>query len=170
MGFSEGMLAARFSQNHGWCATPTLLGDESLIEGGEEIMQRRYVTLAAAYEPDATDWVRSPGWLVPELVDARWTLIEAAPNSRSYAGVIDADTYARVAEGLSLERKRGEANLSTPGEHGNLASYSYTFDGLEWESGGSSPVIWMRLTVSEPVNTDPQPVERPVAFRVAGLR
>jgi hypothetical protein len=93
-----------------------------------------------------------------------WTLIDDTPDQRRWDGVIDADTYARVAEGLGLETRRGEANLSMSGEHGNLASYSYTFDGLEWESGGSSPVIWMRLTVSEPVNTDPQPIERQLAF------
>jgi hypothetical protein len=33
-------------------------------------MEKRYVILVAAYEPDAAGWARSPGWLVPELVDA----------------------------------------------------------------------------------------------------
>jgi hypothetical protein len=127
-------------------------------------MEKRYVILAAAYEPDAPNCARSPGWLVPELVDAGWTLIEDTPDSRKWAGVIDADTYAGLAEGWGLENRRSEADLSMPGEHRNLASYSYTFDGLEWESGGSSPIVWMRLTVSEPVDTGPQPVERQLAF------
>jgi hypothetical protein len=78
--------------------------------------------------------------------------------------VIDADTYARFAEGRGLQNRRGEANRVMPGEHGSLASYTYCFDGLEWESGGTSPVVWMRLTVSEPVTTDSQPVERRLAF------
>jgi hypothetical protein len=30
----EGM-GDRQTQNYGWCATPTLLGEESLLEGGE---------------------------------------------------------------------------------------------------------------------------------------
>jgi hypothetical protein len=135
-----------------------------LLEGGEETMEKRYLILAASYEPDATDWARSPGWLVPELVDAAWTLIEDTPDARKWAGVIDADTYTRFAEGWGLERRRCEASLSMPGEHGNLASYSYTFDGLEWESEGSSPIVWMRLTVSEPVKSEPQPLARQLAF------
>jgi hypothetical protein len=83
---------------------------------------------------------------------------------RKRAGVIDGETYLRFAEGWGLENKRGEANLDMPGEHGDLASYSYTFDGLEWESGGSSPIVWMGFTVSEPVKTDPEPTERELAF------
>ena len=118
-------------------------------------MEERYVILVAAYEPDATDWARSPGWLVPELVDVGWTLTEDTPDLRKWAGVIDGDSYARFAEGWGLDEKRCEANLGMPGEHGDVASCSYTFDGLEWESGGYSPVVWMRLTVSEPVKTDP---------------
>jgi hypothetical protein len=127
-------------------------------------MERRHVILAAAYEPDATEWERSPSWLVPELVDAGWTLIEDTPDSRKWAGVIDANTFAHLAEGWGLEIRRGEANLGMPDEHEDLASDSYTFDGLEWESGGSSPIVWMRFTVSEPVETDPQPVERQLPF------
>jgi hypothetical protein len=114
-------------------------------------MEERYVTLVAALEPDAADWVRSAGWLVPELADAGFTLTEDAPDSRKWAGVVDGDTYARFAEGWGLEDKLSEATLGMPGEHGDLASYGHTFDGLEWESGGSSPIVWMRLTVSEPV-------------------
>jgi hypothetical protein len=132
-------------------------------------MEERYVILVAAYEPDATDWARSPGWLVPELVDAGWTLTEDTPDLRKWAGVIDGDTYVRFAEGWGLENKRGEANLDMPGEHGDLARYSYTSDGLEWESGGSSPIVWMGFTVSEPVKTDPEPTERELAFVSQGL-
>jgi hypothetical protein len=127
-------------------------------------MEKRYVILVAAYEPDAADWARSPGWLVPELVEAGWTLTEDTPDSRTWHGVIDGDTYARFAEGWDLENKLTEANLSMPSEHPDLASYSYTFDGLEWESAGSSPIVWMRFTVSEPVKTDPQPIERQLPF------
>jgi hypothetical protein len=112
-------------------------------------MEERYVTLVAALEPDAADCVRSAGWLVPELADAGLTLTEDTPDSRTWAGMVDGDTYARFAEGWGLEHKPSEATLGVPGEHGDLACYSYTFDGLEWESGGSSPIVWMRLTVSE---------------------
>jgi hypothetical protein len=143
---------------------PRLLEEESLIEGGEEIMERRYVILVAAYEADAGDWARSLGWLVPELVDAGLTVIEDTPGSRKWAGVIDGDTYARIAEGWGLENNPSEADLSISGERAELASYSYTFDGLEWESGGSSAIVWMRFTVSEPVNTDPEPIEEELAL------
>jgi hypothetical protein len=118
----------------------------SLIDGEEEIIEERSVILAAAHEPDATGWERSPGRLVPELVYAGWTLIEDAPDSRNWAGVIDGDAFARFAAALGLENRRGEVTLGMTGEHGDLAGHSYVFDGLEWGSGGSSPVVWMRLT------------------------
>jgi hypothetical protein len=135
----------------GAARTSSALDDESRVDAGEEIIEERSVILVAAYEPGATSGQRSPYRLVPELVDAGLTLTEDTQDSRKWAGVIDADTYARLAEAWGLENKYGEANLGMPGEHGDLASYSYTFDGLEWESGGSSPIVWMRLTVSEPL-------------------
>ena len=138
---------------------PKLLEEESLIEGEEEIMEKRYVILVAAYEAEAGDWWRTLGWLVPELVDAGLTVVEDTPGSRKWAGAIDGDTYARFAKGWGLENKPSEANLSMPGTPVGLASYSYTFDGLEWQSGGSSAIVWMRLTVSEPVKTDPEHIE-----------
>jgi hypothetical protein len=122
-------------------------------------MEERHVTLVAALEPGREGWAPSPGWLVPELADAGLTLTEDSPDLRKWAGVIDGDTYTRFAAGWGLETKPSEANLGMPGEHGELARYRYTFDGLEWESGGSSPIVWVRLTVSEPMETDPEPFE-----------
>jgi hypothetical protein len=127
------------------------LGDEPSIGGEEEIIEERRVMLAAAYEPDATGWERSLARLVPELVDAGWTLTEDTAELRTWRGVIDGDTYARLADAWGLEHKPSEVKLGMPGKHGELASHSYTFDGLEWASGGWSPIVWMRLTVSEPI-------------------
>jgi hypothetical protein len=73
-------------------------------------MEKRYVNVVAAYEPGGTDWERSPEWLVPELVDAGLTLTEGTHDSRTWAGVIDGDTYARFAEAWGLENKPSEAN------------------------------------------------------------
>jgi hypothetical protein len=157
------LIAAQFPRTIGCCAIPKLLEEESLIEGGEEVMEKRYVILAAAYEADVADWARSPGSLVPELVDAGWTVTEDTPDLRKWAGEIDGDTYARFAEGWGLENKPSEADLSMSGERADLASYSYTFDGLEWESAGWSAIVWMKFTVSEPVNTAPESVEEELA-------
>jgi hypothetical protein len=143
---------------------PKLLEEESLIEGGEETVEERYVNFVAADELDQADRVCAPEWLAPELVDADLTLTEDTHDSRTWAGVIDGDTYARFAEAWGLENKPSELNLSGPSEHGDLASDSHAFDGLEWESAGSSPIVWMKYTVSDPVKTEPQPIEEEEAL------
>jgi hypothetical protein len=33
-------------------------------------------------------------------------------------------------------------------DYGELTFDAYTWHGTEWERGGSSPVVWMRLRVS----------------------
>ena len=107
----------------------------------------RYVIVEAAYEADATQTERSLRALAPELADAGLTIITDSPALRKWAGVIDDDTYARMADACALDRKPG-TNLLSVTECGELTCHAYTWDGMEWERNGSSPVVWMRLQVS----------------------
>jgi len=99
----------------------------------------RYLTLAVEYEPHATDAQRSLGWLAPELVDANLTITDDVPGVRRWAGVIDGDTYERFVDSWGGEP--------------HIPDYRHTWDGMEWEAGGSSPIVWASLTATalEPV-------------------
>jgi hypothetical protein len=99
----------------------------------------RYLILAVEYEPDATDAQRSLGWVAPELVDAGLTMTADMLGVRRWAGVIDSDRYERFVDSWG-----GDAHL---------ANYRHTWDGMEWEAGGSSPIVWASLTATtlEPV-------------------
>jgi len=90
------------------------------------------ISLQVKYEPCATGVKRSLGWLAPELVRADLTLTEDE-EVREWAGVIDGDTFERLAGAWGLE-------------HG---SHAHVFDGMEFEEAGFSPIVWVSLTVSE---------------------
>ena len=110
----------------------------------------RYVIVEAAYEADATNPERSLRALAPQLADAGLTMITDSPALRKWAGVIDGHTYARMADAWALDRKPGTNHLMVT-EYGELTCHAYTWDGMEWEGNGSSPVVWMRLRVSSEV-------------------
>jgi len=90
------------------------------------------ISLQVKYERDATGVQRSLGWLAPELVHADLTLTEDE-NVREWSGVLDNDTYAQLADAWGLD---GQFR-------------SHVFDGLEWDSGGSSPIVWVSSRVSK---------------------
>ena len=93
----------------------------------------RFISLTVRYEPYATRVQRSIGWLAPELVRAGLTLTEYEENTRQWTGVIDAATYARLATAWRLESEQRV----------------HVLDGVNFESGGCGPVVWVSLTVTE---------------------
>jgi hypothetical protein len=113
----------------------------------------RYVIVAVEYEPDAKDAECSLGWLVRELRDAGLTMTEDTQAVREWAGVVDGDTYARFADGWDLGNKPDQPSLMQT-EHGCLAAHRYTWDGMEWELSGWSPIVWMSIAVSEPIEAE----------------
>jgi len=119
------------------------------------------------YEPDAKNVERSLGWLVPELADAGLTMTEQAGAVREWSGLVDGNTYAGLADGWELGSKAGQASLMQT-ECGCLAGRCYTWDGLEWELCGWSPIVWMRLEVSEPIEAELCLVERDLPFVYGG--
>jgi hypothetical protein len=120
-------------------------------------MLQRYVIVRVAYERDATGFERSLRWLVPELGDAGLTMTADARGGREWAGVIDGDTYARLADRWDLDDKPEQTNGAALTEDERPASHTYAWDGMEWETAGSSPIIYMSLRVGDPL-------ERELAF------
>jgi hypothetical protein len=92
------------------------------------------ISLEVRYEPNATGIQRSLERFAPELVHADLTLVEDA-DVREWSGVVDSATYARLADGWRLD--------------GHLARHRYVFDGMEFEEGGFSPIVWVSLSVRE---------------------
>jgi len=127
----------------------------------------RYVTLVVEYERDAKDAERSLGWLVPELADAGLTMTDDTQGLRKWAGVIDGETYDRFAERWDLANKADQPNLMQAA-YGHLAGHCYTWDGMEWELSGWSPIVWMSLEVSEPIEAELCLAERDLPFVYGG--
>jgi len=92
-----------------------------------------HILLSVKYEPHATGVQRSLGWLAPELVRTGLTLAERH-DVRRWTGVLDAESYARLAAAWGLHEHR---------------SHRYTLDGGKWDTGGYSPIVWVSLDVTE---------------------
>jgi hypothetical protein len=96
---------------------------------------QRYLNVAVQYEPNAPTGQQSLRWLFPELAGAGLSLTEDTQGMRQWVGVVDADTFARLAETWRLDPRR--------------ASWRRLWDGMEWESGGTTPVVWASVSVSQ---------------------
>jgi hypothetical protein len=111
----------------------------------------RYVITTGEFEPDAKDAERSLGWLARELDDAGLTMTEDTEAVREWAGVVDGDTYARFADGWG--NKPDQPKLMQT-EHGCLAGHRYTWEDIEWELSGWSPIVSMSIEISEPIGAE----------------
>jgi hypothetical protein len=102
----------------------------------------RYIIISVAYEP-GTRHVQSLRRIAPELKDADLTLIDEHTRpcpSRTWAGIVDGTTFAHLADAWHLHDQ--------PTRNGHTDTQSYTLDGMNWETDGTSPVVYLTLTVS----------------------
>ena len=94
----------------------------------------RYITMKAVYDRDL-HCGRSLTWIAPELKDAGLTMTEDDTDglspSRTWAGIVDGPTFKRFADAWHL-------NDATPAR---------TFDGMNWEVGGESPIVYVSVDV-----------------------
>ena len=97
--------------------------------------QDRYITIKVAYDSHPS-YGRSLEWVAPELSEADLTVIEDRMEdpspSRTWAGPVDEAAFKRFADAWHLDPEIDD---------------TYTFDGMNWESGGESPIIYVRLDV-----------------------
>ena len=123
-----------------------------------------YVAIEVRYEPGSRDRAFLAS-TAPELGDAGLALIEdhlGQPKpSRTWAGRVDGQTFRRFAVAWALDR----ATLDFD-RRGEDAVYEKTFDGMNWEVDGVSPII----SVSVKVGPAPRPDagRHPCAARGAG--
>jgi len=111
----------------------------------------RYITITVQYDREPR-YGRSLEWIAPELKDSALTMTEdqlddPAP-SRTWAGLVDGSTYEHFAHAWRL-KDTGDTTSRTPGDDRDHATHTYALDGMNWESGGESPIICVSVEVTE---------------------
>jgi hypothetical protein len=83
---------------------------------------------------------RSLSWIAPELKDAPPRLTDDhldEPNpSRTWVGVVDGPTFERFAEAWQLDDSQHTPRI-------------YVFDGINWETAGASPIVYVVVDVRD---------------------
>jgi hypothetical protein len=125
----------------------------------------QHIAITARYEP-RTSYGTSLGWIAPELRGAGLALIEDRLGdpmpSRTWAGSLDGRTFERFAKSWRLPRKNEHGGATKLDDCNDMASYKHTYDGMNWEVGGESPII----SVSVEVGPDPRLGASPGDMRV----
>ncbi len=111
----------------------------------------RHVTIRVQYDPQVR-YGRCLEWVAPELRDAGLVLTEnhlggSAP-SRTWRGVVDGPTYERFAAAWRLEGMLGEPAPDTANEEHGPRTRACTLDGMNWEAGGESPIVYVSVQVT----------------------
>jgi hypothetical protein len=115
------------------------------------VSDTRYVTIRVQYDQQAR-YGRSLKWVAPELKDAGLALTEdhldmSAP-SRTWRGVLDGPTYKRFAAAWRLEGMLDEETPDTANEEHGARTSACTLDGMNWEAGGESPIVYVSVRVT----------------------
>lgn len=116
----------------------------------------QHIAITVRYEPRVSHGT-SLAWIAPELRDARLALIHDHLNdpmpSRTWAGPVDGRTFERFAKSWGLRRENEGGSASELDDGKDMFSYARTYDGMNWEVGGESPII----SVSVQVGPGPRP-------------
>ena len=109
----------------------------------------QHISITARYEPRVSHGT-SLAWIAPELRHAGLALIDDHLDdpmpSRTWAGSVDERTFERFAKSWRLPREDQLGSTSQDdGEH--VVPYARTYDGMNWEVGGESPIISVSVYV-----------------------
>jgi hypothetical protein len=103
------------------------------------VVDPRYITITVLYDRQPK-YGRSLQWIAPELKDSALTMtedqLEDPTPSRTWAGLVDGPTYERLAEAWRVPK--------------DIATHTYTLDGMNWEAGNESPIVCVSLQVMRP--------------------
>jgi hypothetical protein len=110
----------------------------------------RYIVIRVAYDRHPS-YGRSLAWIAPELRDSGLTLTEehsaGLSPSRTWEGFVDGAAFQRFADAWGLQNKPHDRTLGLVPDVGHVPMRAYTFDGMNWEMGGESPIIWVSVLV-----------------------
>jgi hypothetical protein len=109
-----------------------------------------YVVIRVVYDGHPI-YGRSLEWIAPELSDAGLTMTEDHVDEpspwRTWAGVVEGRTFERFADAWQLDAARHERTLGLMTGARHLPTRAYTFDGMNWETGGESPIVYVCVLV-----------------------
>ena len=112
----------------------------------------RYIIIKVAYEPQL-DYGRSLEWIAPELGGAGLTMTEDHTNEphpwRAWGGMVDGPTFERFVDAYGLDNHTEEPTFGFLAEPEHLVARTRTLDGMNWEAGGESPIIYVSVSVSD---------------------
>lgn len=111
------------------------------------------ITIKVRYEPGVSHEA-SLAWIAPELRGARLALIDDQLDdpepSRTWAGPVGERTFERFANSWGLMRQSPGANVSERCDGEDGTAQARTYDGMNWEAGGESPIISVSVEVRSP--------------------
>lgn len=115
--------------------------------------ESHHITITVRYEPGVR-YGKSLAWIAPELQDARLPLVEDHPeapvHARTWSGAVDKSTFDRFATAWRLERSDEEFIDEGAEEWDDRVGYTRTFDGMNWETEGLSPIVSVSVRVVRP--------------------
>lgn len=130
-----------------------------------------HITLKVEYER-RPEHGRSLAWIAPELKDAGLRLtddrLHGRVPSRTWKGIVDGPTFARFARAWRLPTENCRSTPPVPDTKAHADSHTYTLDGLNWESGGISPIVYASVEVRQ--SRAAEPPGRLPAHRAQPLR
>jgi len=78
--------------------------------------------------------------------------------SRTWACVVDEQTFARFAKSWGLQRGNNGDSASKLDDGTENTPYTQTYDGMNWQLGGKSPIISVSVEVEPgPADTTSPP-------------
>jgi hypothetical protein len=127
--------------------------DYSHVKARSKVTSDHYIVITVAYDGHP-GYGRFLEWVAPELRDAGLTMTEDHNNeptpSRTWAGIVDGPTFDRFADAWHLEAQPHGPASDRMTQAGYPAARSYTFDGMNWETGGKSPIVYVSVLVDVP--------------------
>ena len=114
-----------------------------------------YVVLDVDYKSDDCQTL---GWIAPELANSGLKLTEDGESEfaeygavchRKWVGIIPKAVYRELRDSWSLQRENAmETGGILTAEYGLIPAIAWSFDGMEWNTGGSTPIFQASLYVS----------------------
>ena len=112
----------------------------------------RYIVIRVAYDRYPS-YGRSLDWIAPELRDSglrmRAHRDDRTGPSCTWAGFVDEATFERFATAWRLDAMPHEPPFTPASQAGHAAMRAYTFDGMNWEIDGMSPIVYVSVLVDE---------------------
>jgi hypothetical protein len=125
-----------------------------------------YISITVRYEP-GPQCGTSLGWIAPELRQAGLRLVEDHLDNqrptRTWSGSVDEGTFRRFAAGWLLSREDEELSGDEAADRNETVAYTRTFDGMNWEIDGISPIISVSVNAVRRIRAAPTDVPNPAS-------